>query len=225
MVTFVCNVCQESLKRSKINGHFYRCPDAYFACVDCSKDFYGQDYSEHTQCISEAEKYQKSLYQPKKGKQNNASNTNVKGNQTPNAKISPANKVQGNPKANGKPVARPAAPKSFVEEMKTSEAQKRKQVDLSQETAAKKVKPTSTTNSTVASAKDWSAVELKCEVVGAINQSMKAVLAENDKPLPLAKLRKKTVKKLMEHPRNAFTKETIKNAFDKKVSDDLYVIY
>ncbi|KAJ1960636.1 hypothetical protein IWQ62_004155, partial [Dispira parvispora] len=135
---------------------------------------------------------------------------------TPTANNSQAKNAQGVPKTNGKPVAKPAAPKSFVEEMKTSEAQKRKQVDPSQETAAKKVKSTSTATTTPS--KEWSKMELKCEIVGAINQSMMAVLTENSKPLPLTKLRKKTVKKLMEHPRNTFTKEAIKDAFDQKLT-------
>lgn len=34
-------------------------------CVDCSVTFYGDDYAAHTTCISEAEKYEKSLFKPK----------------------------------------------------------------------------------------------------------------------------------------------------------------
>lgn len=33
------------------------------SCIDCGKDFYGDDYVHHTKCISEAEKYQGALYQ------------------------------------------------------------------------------------------------------------------------------------------------------------------
>jgi cell growth-regulating nucleolar protein len=36
-------------------------------CVDCSVTFYGNDYAAHTSCISEAEKYEKSLYKGKVG--------------------------------------------------------------------------------------------------------------------------------------------------------------
>lgn len=39
-------------------------------CVDCSVTFYGDDYDGHITCISEAEKYEKSLYTAKKGKAN-----------------------------------------------------------------------------------------------------------------------------------------------------------
>ena len=30
--------------------------------MDCGKDFYGDEYSRHTKCITEAEKYQGALY-------------------------------------------------------------------------------------------------------------------------------------------------------------------
>lgn len=36
-------------------------------CVDCSVTFYENDYAAHTTCISEAEKYEKSLYKAKPG--------------------------------------------------------------------------------------------------------------------------------------------------------------
>ena len=30
--------------------------------MDCGRDFYGDEYASHTKCISEAEKYQGSVY-------------------------------------------------------------------------------------------------------------------------------------------------------------------
>lgn len=39
-------------------------------CVDCSVTFYGDDYAQHITCVSEAEKYEKTLYKPKAGKAN-----------------------------------------------------------------------------------------------------------------------------------------------------------
>lgn len=39
-------------------------------CVDCSVTFYGDDYAQHITCVSEAEKYEKTLYKPKQGKAN-----------------------------------------------------------------------------------------------------------------------------------------------------------
>ncbi|KAJ2143335.1 hypothetical protein GGH19_003122 [Coemansia sp. RSA 1807] len=70
MVSFVCNACQETLKKPKLDMHANRCHYASFSCIDCSVDFVGTSYRQHTSCISEAEKYEGKLY--KKGKQNNA---------------------------------------------------------------------------------------------------------------------------------------------------------
>ncbi|KAJ3030027.1 UNVERIFIED_CONTAM: hypothetical protein HDU68_010376 [Siphonaria sp. JEL0065] len=70
MVSFVCEACQETLKKQKLDQHKQRCHYAQFTCVDCSVTFQGNDYKAHTSCISEAEKYQKSVYKaPKKQQQ------------------------------------------------------------------------------------------------------------------------------------------------------------
>lgn len=39
-------------------------------CVDCSVTFYGNDYEQHTSCVSEAQKYEGALYKAKKAKLN-----------------------------------------------------------------------------------------------------------------------------------------------------------
>ena len=75
MVSFTCNVCGQTVKKSKVEKHYQtECRDCtVLSCLDCGKDFYGDDYASHTSCISEAEKYQGKLYkdsnrgQPPKG--------------------------------------------------------------------------------------------------------------------------------------------------------------
>lgn len=52
--------------KKKADQHTSRCYGAYFTCIDCSKTFNGTEYRQHTQCITEDEKYQKKLYRPKK---------------------------------------------------------------------------------------------------------------------------------------------------------------
>lgn len=107
MVFFVCQVCQETVKKPKVrnsgyNGvwswivwelwdgglwnigagdrwqpfrlrpaplqvdaHVKKCPSCWvLTCVDCGVNFEGEAYRSHTSCVSEAQKYQKSLYQP-----------------------------------------------------------------------------------------------------------------------------------------------------------------
>ncbi|SGZ57427.1 CIC11C00000000116 [Sungouiella intermedia] len=66
MVSFSCEVCNDTVIKKKLDQHSQRCHGAYFTCIDCSTTFSGTDYRGHTQCISEAEKYEKALYKGKK---------------------------------------------------------------------------------------------------------------------------------------------------------------
>ncbi|KNE69671.1 hypothetical protein AMAG_14227 [Allomyces macrogynus ATCC 38327] len=77
MVSFICDHCQETVKKPKADQHVNRCWPPALSCVDCSVSFTGQSYKSHTSCISEAEKYQKSLYKaPRNNKQNNGNQRN-----------------------------------------------------------------------------------------------------------------------------------------------------
>ncbi len=66
MVFFVCNGCNESLKKNQVDRHASRCRDCWaVTCVDCSVTFPGNEYASHTSCVSEAQKYEGSLYKGK----------------------------------------------------------------------------------------------------------------------------------------------------------------
>lgn len=65
--------------KKKLDQHRQRCRDAYFTCIDCSTTFNGTDYRQHTQCITEDEKYQKALYRPKGKKANGNENGKTNG--------------------------------------------------------------------------------------------------------------------------------------------------
>lgn len=66
MVSFSCEVCNDTVIKKRLPQHQRSCRGAYFTCIDCSKTFYGNEHQTHTSCISEAEKYEKSLYKGKK---------------------------------------------------------------------------------------------------------------------------------------------------------------
>ena len=71
MVFFVCEGCNETLKKGQVDGHAKKCRSCNaVTCIDCSVTFYGNDYDMHISCVSEAEKYEKSLYKGKKVKLN-----------------------------------------------------------------------------------------------------------------------------------------------------------
>ncbi|KZT43595.1 hypothetical protein SISSUDRAFT_978256, partial [Sistotremastrum suecicum HHB10207 ss-3] len=62
--------CSDVVKKPKLDKHYSSCY-ATFTCIDCSTTFPGPaQYKAHTSCISEAEKYQKSVY---KGPRSNVS--------------------------------------------------------------------------------------------------------------------------------------------------------
>ena len=64
MVFFTCNACGSSLKKNQVEKHYQcECPRCeVLSCMDCGRDFYGDEYASHTKCISEAAKYQGSLF-------------------------------------------------------------------------------------------------------------------------------------------------------------------
>lgn len=59
MPSFVCDRCQETLKKPKLDAHVQRCRGASFSCIDCYRSFSGVGYRDHFSCISEVEKYEK----------------------------------------------------------------------------------------------------------------------------------------------------------------------
>ena len=59
MVSFVCDECQETIKKPKLDNHKLKCRRAVFSCIDCSKTFHGLEYKDHTSCMTEKEKYEK----------------------------------------------------------------------------------------------------------------------------------------------------------------------
>ncbi|CAL8338130.1 unnamed protein product [Lota lota] len=58
MVFFTCNACGESLKKAAVEKHVNMCRGCeVLSCIDCGKDFWGNDYRNHIKCISEDQKY------------------------------------------------------------------------------------------------------------------------------------------------------------------------
>ncbi|KRY40927.1 Cell growth-regulating nucleolar protein [Trichinella spiralis] len=58
MVFFTCNGCGESVKKVQVVRHRMRCRRSYVvSCMDCGRDFQGEEYNTHKKCISEEAKY------------------------------------------------------------------------------------------------------------------------------------------------------------------------
>ncbi|EMC91281.1 hypothetical protein BAUCODRAFT_39444 [Baudoinia panamericana UAMH 10762] len=76
MVSFSCENCGDVLTKKKLDPHRNQCRGATYTCLDCMVHFYGTDYRAHTSCISEAQKYQGSLYREKDNKKGNRRSIN-----------------------------------------------------------------------------------------------------------------------------------------------------
>jgi len=59
MVFFTCLNCNESLQKPKVAKHYTgRCYGPInVTCVDCLKDFRGNEYEAHVKCLTEEERY------------------------------------------------------------------------------------------------------------------------------------------------------------------------
>lgn len=58
MVFFTCNACGESVKKMQVEKHVSICRNCEcLSCIDCGKDFWGDDYKNHVKCIREDQKY------------------------------------------------------------------------------------------------------------------------------------------------------------------------
>ncbi|XP_023580093.1 cell growth-regulating nucleolar protein isoform X2 [Octodon degus] len=58
MVFFTCNACGESVKKIQVEKHVSACRNCEcLSCIDCGKDFWGDDYKNHVKCLSEDQKY------------------------------------------------------------------------------------------------------------------------------------------------------------------------
>ncbi|KAM6946637.1 cell growth-regulating nucleolar protein [Lycodopsis pacificus] len=69
MVFFTCNGCGESLKKAQVDKHVGMCRGCQvLSCIDCGKDFWGDDYKNHVKCISEDQKYGGKGYEAKSNK-------------------------------------------------------------------------------------------------------------------------------------------------------------
>ncbi|KAK7388227.1 hypothetical protein VNO78_23038 [Psophocarpus tetragonolobus] len=57
MVWFQCEDCGDNLKKPKLPAHFRTCSAYKLSCIDCGEIFGRDTVQNHTQCITEAEKY------------------------------------------------------------------------------------------------------------------------------------------------------------------------
>ncbi|KAJ1805271.1 hypothetical protein LPJ75_005359 [Coemansia sp. RSA 2598] len=194
MVSFVCNHCQETLKKPKLDMHTQRCRYASFSCIDCGVDFAGTSYRQHTSCISEAEKYEGKLY---KGNKKNNNNNNGNGNTQQTTK-STVDQL-----------------KAKAEELKTKaeeedKEKKRKNKDDSESNGGEK----KAKKSGGKKASTWDKTELPSDTVSALVCAIAAHVGETADET-FDGMKKQCIRMVAGHPKNKAAKSDVKKKFKK----------
>ncbi|KAJ2357726.1 hypothetical protein IWW50_001547 [Coemansia erecta] len=193
MVSFVCNACQETLKKPKLDAHANRCYNASFSCIDCSVDFVGTSYRQHTSCITEAEKYEGKLY--KKGKQNSAQ-------QKPQANTPKSTVDQLTARA------QQLADQEASEQTGGSASPKKRKHEESSGKSDKKKKDKGLSA--------WDSADIPDDATKALVGAI-AYVTQNESNVEFADLKKKCVKLVTKHPKSGHSKSDVKDAFDKAI--------
>ncbi|KAJ3409545.1 hypothetical protein HDU80_000039 [Chytriomyces hyalinus] len=203
MVSFVCEACQETLKKQKLDQHTQRCWNAQFTCVDCSKTFQGTEYRAHTSCMTETEKYHKSVYKPTKKELQQK------------AKQQEQQQQKSKPQEAENIAAAPKAAPLMAQLEKTSEKRSvnEDEEESGKKKASKKSKKSSQEDET--EEKDVKESETQDEVN--YSKTIKAVLKKNAAPLSLSELRKKVVSKIAKKSTTS-SKDTLVEGFDAAIS-------
>ncbi|CAO3646203.1 unnamed protein product [Mucor fragilis] len=189
MVSFQCDGCGDVVKKPKLNQHGNRCY-ATFTCIDCSTTFQGTSYQSHNSCMTEAEKFQKHIYQNK------------------NAPAAAPVKSKPEPK---KAAAAATKPISIVDQLN----EKKRKADSNKEEEEKSKSKKSKSSSSLST---WSADELDKDESKNLQNALKHVL-KGGKSLALKDVRKKTIELIEKHPKYKKSgKSDLKKSFDKQFS-------
>ena len=57
MVSFICDHCQDTIKKAKVKFHMSKCRFYSLSCVDCNGSFNSKNYNSHVSCMTESKKY------------------------------------------------------------------------------------------------------------------------------------------------------------------------
>ncbi|KAI9142302.1 hypothetical protein BKA69DRAFT_1124259 [Paraphysoderma sedebokerense] len=203
MVSFVCDSCQETLKKAKLDNHTYRCRNYQFTCIDCNTSFHGTEYRSHTSCISEAEKYQKALYRPKK-KGNNQTQAQSQSKQTaaPTPPASPPQSSTTNASEKKE---------STVDVTSAKKPEEKKEKKLKKEKKDKKDKKRKSEEEVTEANKKQKCEESEngkvSQVQKLVEESLKELAKSADSPLSFADLQKSLAKKVKKSAKKAGMKK------------------
>ncbi|KAJ1733592.1 hypothetical protein LPJ61_001484 [Coemansia biformis] len=207
MVSFVCNYCQETLKKAKLDPHAQRCRNASFSCIDCNVDFAGTTYRQHTSCISETEKYQ--------GKMKKAKPASQGGRPAPPPPTNAPQSTVDQLTARARQMERADAdPQSNGAATTASSAEKRRSDGTGKSDSKRKREDKADGGSQAAA--DWETADLPTDAVEALAGAVAHVCA-HEPGTAFGELKRKCIRMVAKHPRATLSKSDAKAAFDKAV--------
>ncbi|KAJ2089489.1 hypothetical protein IW138_003378 [Coemansia sp. RSA 986] len=200
MVSFVCNYCQDTLKKAKLDVHAQRCRNASFSCIDCGVDFEGASYRQHTSCITEPEKYE-GKSKPKKQQQKNKES---KQNSAVPSRTSVSTVDQLTKKAQ-------AIETDTQSENNASKSKKRKAVETTSNKSSKK-----------ASSAGWDSTNLPNDAVDALVSAITHVVqTQKSEKASFKTLKKQCLKLAVNHPKSKLSESEAKKSFKKAIFEAL----
>ncbi|KAJ2688383.1 hypothetical protein IWW39_002276 [Coemansia spiralis] len=193
MVSFVCNYCQATLKKPKLDQHLQRCYNATFSCIDCHTDFIGDTYRQHTACMTEEQKYKNKMA---------AKNTK---------KPAPAVVV---PKSTVDQLKEKQSQAVVSDTVPTEKESKKRKHEKSDEPAVstKEGKKPKDKSAKENSTSGWDDSALPTTPAGALASAI-AYVCENEPGVAFGDLKKKCVKMVTKHPKCSFSKSDVKDEF------------
>ncbi|KAJ2862076.1 hypothetical protein GGH94_004493 [Coemansia aciculifera] len=194
MVSFVCNYCQATLKKPKLDQHAQRCYNATFSCIDCNTDFVDDAYRQHTACMTEEQKYKNKM-----AAKNTKKPAAIAASAVPKSTVDQLKEKQSQATSDVAP---------------TETATKKRKHEKSDEsaTSAKEEKKSKDKSAKGQAVSGWDDSALPATPAGALTSAITFV-CKNEPGVAFADLKKKCVKMVTKHPKCTFSKSDVKDEF------------
>lgn len=205
MVSFNCDGCGDVVKKPKLLQHYNRCY-APVTCLDCSKQFNSpNEFKAHNSCVSEAEKYERTVYRGVKHADQQANGTPQKGKSPTKApKVEEAKTPSKEEGANG---MRKRDEEVETEAVKESEGSSKSEQKDKKEKKEKKDKKDKKEKKATASATTEAAADASLAEDAASGSDVDPAELDQDDPMQAAAEEAKIIKPLSTDELEAFKKK------------------
>ncbi|KAJ2659069.1 hypothetical protein IWW48_003698 [Coemansia sp. RSA 1200] len=212
MVSFVCDYCQNTLKKPKLDIHAQRCRYASFSCIDCGVGFQGGTYRQHTSCMTESEKYE-GKNKPKKQQQQQQQKKKTNQQQShPSAPVSSISTVDQLTKR-AEAIENSTESDPQIENDTSSHNKKKRKSDETDLSTSKKIK---SCDKPLSPRSDWTSTKLSKDGVSALATTITyAIHNQGSQSISFKILKKQCLELISSHPKNKLSESAAKKSFKK----------